>query len=180
MYFETFYVLIEKIVYWLLMRNKLKFWISPKFTLMRISENPRNPAYGKVRTNILSKKTFFFFTEKPFLWQEIISYERKQFPLKGNNFFDKKSIPLTGNYFIWLEIISIDWKSFPLTGNHSLWQEIISFDRKSLLLTGNHFLWHEINSFYSKSFPLTGNHFIGQKISPFDRKSFLEQIIISK
>ena len=50
MYFETFYVLIKKIVYWLLMLNKLKFLISTKFTLMRISENQNNPTYGKVRT----------------------------------------------------------------------------------------------------------------------------------
>ena len=48
MYFETFYVLIEKIVYWLLMLNKLKFLISTKMTLMRISS--RDPAYGKVST----------------------------------------------------------------------------------------------------------------------------------
>ena len=50
MYFETFYVLIEKIVYWLLMLNKLKFLISTKTTVMGISWTSRNLAYGKVRT----------------------------------------------------------------------------------------------------------------------------------
>jgi hypothetical protein len=48
MYFETLYVLIEQIVYWLSMLNKL--FISTLMTLMRISENPRNPIFGKVRT----------------------------------------------------------------------------------------------------------------------------------
>ena len=60
MYFETFHVLIEKIVYWLLMLNKLKVLIQTLLTLMRISENPRNPTYGKVRTmdNSFETKSF--------------------------------------------------------------------------------------------------------------------------
>ena len=50
MYFETFYVLIEKIVYWLLMLNKLKFLITTKMTSMEISLTSCDPAYSKVRT----------------------------------------------------------------------------------------------------------------------------------
>ena len=50
MYFETFYVHIEKIVDWLLMLNKLKFLISTKMTSMGISKTSRDPAYCKVRT----------------------------------------------------------------------------------------------------------------------------------
>ena len=50
MYFETFYVLIKKKVYWLLMLNKLKFLISTGLTFKTISNTSRNPPYHKVRT----------------------------------------------------------------------------------------------------------------------------------
>ena len=68
MYFETFYVLIKKIVYWLLMLNKLKFLISTKFTLMRISENQNNPTYGKVRTMDKSFKSSKMLIKSKLCW----------------------------------------------------------------------------------------------------------------
>ena len=61
MYFETFYVLIEKIVYWLMMLNKLKFLIRTKLTLMGISKTSCDPAYSKVRTMDNSFKARFIF-----------------------------------------------------------------------------------------------------------------------
>ena len=119
------------------------------------------------------------------LWQEIISFDRKSFPLTVNHFlwqdllsFDKKSFPLTENDFLWKELISFDRKSIPLK-NHFLWQKMISFDRNLFSLTGNNFLWQKIISFDKKPFIMTETNSLGHEIIHLKGNNFSSKGIFS-
>ena len=122
-----------------------------------------------------------------FLWQEIISFDKKFIPFKEIS-FDKKLFPwnyfhcqeiisfgsrlfsLAGNYFlskIWFPFreINLTRNHFHLSWKYFLWQEIIP-------LAGNYFKWQEIISNGRKLFRMAGNYLIWQKIISFDRKLF--------
>ena len=111
--------------------------------------------------NIFLKTNFFSWIVNYLLfnssWMHFL--EQKSIVSKEILSFDRKSLPLKGNHFLWQEIISFDRESFPLIGNYFLWREIISFDMKWFLLTGN-------------SFPLTRNKSFWQKHILLDTKQF--------
>ena len=119
-------------------------------------------------------------TGNVFLWQEISSSDRKNFPMTENfvqwrerSSFNRRILPVTRNFFLWQEIASCDRKFLAVTGYFLLWQEISSCHRKFLLVTGNSFLSQEISSCGMKF--LIQNFSPGQDISgmfhPSDIKS---------